>query len=228
VAPYITLDHEAPNPLDDTELDHSVGPYIIEGSKPGASAVATWLTHKTIPLNPSGHGKIIKASLENAQRFYQNIIEYSTKEKDQLIHLEAIGQPDCNIVCYYFKIKGNDSLALQNSLNKKVYASLSLGNNGKGKEMPYRKEYFISHTHFFPSHYAYGSVGHLLEGIDEPIIAYEKNGLFVLRSVIMNPWIDPARNKGQDHLRLLLDKLYEVAQDQFQKNPKDDYAINAV
>jgi glutamate/tyrosine decarboxylase-like PLP-dependent enzyme len=231
VAPYITLNHETPNPLDDAELDQSVGPYIIEGSKPGASAVATWLTHKTIPLNPSGHGKIIKASLENALRFYQYINEYSTKANNQLIYLEAIGQPDCNIVCYYFKIKGNDSLAIQNELNKNVYAAFSLGSDSSGKEMPYRKEYFISHTHFFPSHYSYGSVGHLLEGIHDPILEYEKNGLFVLRSVIMNPWIEPARNKGQDHLRLLIDKLYTAAKDEYHKilkSLKRDHSLTEV
>lgn len=37
----------------------SMGVYGVEGSKPGASAVATWLTHKTLGLNKSGYGRLL-------------------------------------------------------------------------------------------------------------------------------------------------------------------------
>lgn len=41
---------------DDTE---SMGVYGVEGSKPGAAAVATWLTHKTLRLNIDGYGRLL-------------------------------------------------------------------------------------------------------------------------------------------------------------------------
>ncbi len=217
VAPYITLNHETPNPLDVAELTNSIGPYIIEGSKPGAAAVATWLTHKTIPLNPDGHGKIIKSTIENTQRFYKHILELAAGKRDQGLVLEPFGEPDCNVMCYYFKIFGNESLEAQNELNKRVYKECSLSDNGVKKEMPYRKEYFISHTHFFPSQYPYESVKHLLSDIPNSQRAYEQNGLFLLRSVIMNPWLSPARQKSTDHLTMLLDKLYKIAEEEFRK-----------
>lgn len=214
VAPYITLNHETPNPLDANEVTESVGPYIIEGSKPGAAAVATWLTHKTIPLDPTGHGKIIKSSLENAQRFYT----YMDHHKNQSEHVELvpINQPDCNVLCYYFRIKNNDDLALQNVLNKQVYKGFSLGKTGGKWEMPYRKEYFISHTHFFPSHYTFNSVDHLLADVPDAERAYAENGFFILRSVILNPWLDAAREKNTDHLEMLIRKLYEVAEEELE------------
>jgi len=215
VAPYITLNHETPNPLDVSDLNESVGPYIIEGSKPGAAAVATWLTHKTIPLDPTGHGKLIKSSLENAQRFHTYLEHYN--QDDGELELNPINQPDCNVVCYHFRIKGSDSLELQNELNKRVYAAFSLGKEGGKFEMPYRKEYFVSHTTFFPSHYSYESVEHLLQNIPDAETAYAKNGIFILRSVIMNPWLDAARDKETDHLDLMIRRLYSVAKVELEK-----------
>lgn len=37
----------------------SMGVYGVEGSKPGASAVATWLTHKTLGLHEHGYGRLL-------------------------------------------------------------------------------------------------------------------------------------------------------------------------
>lgn len=37
----------------------SMGVYGVEGSKPGASAVATWLTHKTLGLTEHGYGRLL-------------------------------------------------------------------------------------------------------------------------------------------------------------------------
>src|SRR5690606_2928529 len=36
----------------------AMGPLILEGSKPGAAALACWLAHRTIPLTSDGHGKV--------------------------------------------------------------------------------------------------------------------------------------------------------------------------
>lgn len=37
----------------------SMGVYGVEGSKPGAAAVATWLTHRMLKLNPDGYGRLL-------------------------------------------------------------------------------------------------------------------------------------------------------------------------
>lgn len=37
----------------------SMGVYGVEGSKPGAAAVATWLTHKMLKLTPNGYGRLL-------------------------------------------------------------------------------------------------------------------------------------------------------------------------
>ena len=47
----------------------SVGEFGLEGSKPGASAAAVWLSHAVIRPSESGYGKLINASLVNAKLF---------------------------------------------------------------------------------------------------------------------------------------------------------------
>lgn len=37
----------------------SIGIYGVEGSKPGAAAMSTWLANKTIGLNPEGYGALL-------------------------------------------------------------------------------------------------------------------------------------------------------------------------
>jgi glutamate/tyrosine decarboxylase-like PLP-dependent enzyme len=58
-------DSLAPDPGADLK---TVGEYVLEGSKPGASATAVWLAHKTIPLTQGGHGEIIGETLLAAQK----------------------------------------------------------------------------------------------------------------------------------------------------------------
>ncbi len=89
----------------------SVGPYIIEGSKPGASAVACWLSEKTIPLNLHNHGKIIKTTLLNAKKFKCYLTKFNSESGNYFIkNQDYIQRPfkiiplyeniDTNIVCF--------------------------------------------------------------------------------------------------------------------------------
>jgi glutamate/tyrosine decarboxylase-like PLP-dependent enzyme len=48
----------------------SVGVYGIEGSKPGAAAVAIYLSHAVIPADRSGYGRLLAKCMFNSKRFY--------------------------------------------------------------------------------------------------------------------------------------------------------------
>lgn len=54
--------------------DVTVGPYGIEGSKPGAAAASVYLSHKVIPLNNTGYGKLLGRCLFNSKRFYAALV----------------------------------------------------------------------------------------------------------------------------------------------------------
>lgn len=51
-------------------VDPTVGVYGIEGSKPGASAAAVYLSHRVIPANNAGYGRILGRCLWNSKRLY--------------------------------------------------------------------------------------------------------------------------------------------------------------
>lgn len=55
-------------------VDVTVGPYGIEGSKPGAAAAAVYLSHKLIPLNRDGYGRLLGRCIFNNKLFYANLI----------------------------------------------------------------------------------------------------------------------------------------------------------
>lgn len=208
----------------------SVGPYILEGSKPGAAAFSCWLTATMIPLNLHNHGKIMKTTLLNAQKF-----AYYLKKHHTMTFIEAekhYGQTevpetpfcflpiynniDTNVVCFIVApmdwvssefcdkaISGNNhipgmqmksmSLEQLNQLNKQIYQRFTIDPEQRSKAMP---SYFLSRTRLTSEQYSYDSIKELLGKIKVSEKNYEQEGLFVLRSTIMNPWYFQAL-KGQ-------------------------------
>ena len=59
-AQYISDINGVVAPLDQPVHIEAVGPFILEGSKPGAAATACWLAHKTIPLDHLHHGRMVR------------------------------------------------------------------------------------------------------------------------------------------------------------------------
>ena len=55
-------------------VDVTVGPYGIEGSKPGAAAASVYLSHKVIPLTRDGYGRLLGRCLFNNKRFYAALV----------------------------------------------------------------------------------------------------------------------------------------------------------
>ncbi|HEY9051097.1 MAG TPA: pyridoxal-dependent decarboxylase, partial [Gammaproteobacteria bacterium] len=60
--------------------DVTVGSYGIEGSKPGAAAASVYLSHKVIPLNTSGYGRMLGRCLFNSKRFYAALVSMDLDE----------------------------------------------------------------------------------------------------------------------------------------------------
>lgn len=215
----------------------AVGPYIIEGSKPGAVAAATWLSHKTIPLTYHGHGRLIKTSLLNTQKLARYINLHSklfdTIEFDLFggvdpditpFTFELLSEPDTNLLCYlcvpmkrlpdgslardgYFK------LAEINKLNEAIYKRATIRNQPGKRKTPYAQEYFVSRTVLTQDQYHPASISTLLERLDFSIYEYEKHGIFLLRSVVMNPWHFLAEKQGKNYLYDFLVNLHQSARD---------------
>jgi len=97
----------------------NIGMFQLEGSRPGASAGAVWLTHRVIQLNRNGFGKILKQTLKSANYLYERI--------KNLNGFSPVTQPDLDIFCFY-RHDGNFKLSQINERTLKIYDRLSIEN----------------------------------------------------------------------------------------------------
>lgn len=204
---------------------NSIGPYIIEGSKPGAAAVACWLAEKTIPFNLNNHGEILKSTLLNSKRFLlllnklnkENIGTAFRKEnricRKPYRLVPVYDNIDTNIVCFFVlpmiwcdEIKSNILLTKDvnlnlkelNNLNESIYKKFTIINEGKDYIFPHSIKFFVSRTRFTCEQYSYDSIKKILEENYIKKEEYEKEGLFILRATLMNPWHYKQNSDGID------------------------------
>ncbi len=230
-AQYISDEKGGIKNIDSLSQITAVGPYIIEGSKPGAAAAACYLAHKAIPLDTHGHGKIIRTTLLNTKK----LCSYLDEHKNMFVELEEhlfsdeeitdhpftfqyLYEPDSNVVCFIAKpmkfengklVDIDVSLKKLNQLNKKLYSKLSISDSST----PYRQEFFVSRTTFSESQYSYSSIKKLLEKLNVNQKEYDQNGLFVLRSTVMNPWHWNAQLAGMDYFKEFIFCLHRITRE---------------
>ena len=104
-----------------------IGPYILEGSKPGAAACAVWCAHKTLPLNVTGYGKLIARTIEASSAFcaaLNNMMPFIADNGKPYIAI-PLTKPDTNIVIFVINELGNTNLKKMNQLNEKIYNECS-------------------------------------------------------------------------------------------------------
>jgi glutamate/tyrosine decarboxylase-like PLP-dependent enzyme len=170
----------------------SVGPYILEGSKPGSSVAACWLSHRLIPADRSGYGQILRASLLAARDFYERMI--SSAAADYSLIPIASQTPDTNVVCFFVKSELHPDLAFTNALNRRIFESF---NPSSAENLP---PFFLSRTVFEPSSYSSSAIRALLERARFDPNDYRLHGLFVLRATLMTPYLNMAVEAGKPNL----------------------------
>jgi glutamate/tyrosine decarboxylase-like PLP-dependent enzyme len=195
----------------------TVGPYILEGSKPGAAAAACWLSHRMIPPNREGYGELMRASLLTAREFYERLVHWDAAARTcgetlpyRLLPLTS-KPPDTNIVCFMVMERGPAELARTNALNRRIFEEFTLGE----RDYSYSQPFFLSRTIFERSSYTASAIAPLLEraGIDPA--EYRQHGLFVLRATWMSPYHLLASETGhrQSLLAEFMEKLGDKAQE---------------
>jgi len=206
-----------------TRVDiESFGPFILEGSKPGASATSLWLAIRTIPLTIDGHGTIVRASLLGARELYEWLIHWEKVEKEgkppkdldfQFLPLTP-GAPDTNIVTWVVKKRTSSALITLNALTERVYEELAIQAELGERRYSYSQSFFVSKTTLKPPEYPWGLMEGILKrlGVNPVKDEYESDGLVVLRSAVMNPYLHiTTRGGGQDLLREFLQELADAA-----------------
>jgi glutamate/tyrosine decarboxylase-like PLP-dependent enzyme len=235
-AQYISDEREGVKAIDQLIEIKAVGPYILEGSKPGAAATACWLAHKTIPLTVAGHGKLVRTSLLNAKKLFwylqhhrknfevfEAICGFGTKNKAKCPHpftFIPLTNPDTNIICFITAplawrnnklVRANLPLPQLNQLNRRIHASLDIPKADRGTQTPYAKEYFLSQTVFEKEQYSSQVIAFVLNYLQISPQQYDEHGLVVLRSTVMNPFYYTAQQEGMDYLAGFVQQLHKVA-----------------
>lgn len=251
-APYITsseknvLVHNPPQHIENidfkrTGAKYSVAtdafaPFILEGSKPGASASALWFSTKMIPLNRKNHGTIIKESLIAARELHEWISNLNKLNKEITIRSKTKGNikskkvkilgdlqydfkifcliPDTNVIVFVIKGKTDSTLKGMNKLTTEVYKRFSIQVEQGSREHSYSQSFFLSKTLMDNEHYKYEVFEELFSDweISDAEPEYKENGLVVLRATVMNPYIAAIRrNTGQNLIKDFVLKLHKCA-----------------
>lgn len=206
-APYI--EDQAGSP-EVERTSQSIGLYILEGSKPGAAAAAVWLSHTLIPLDTSGHGILIQETVRNACELHSLLVRYPELRPGLSVEAVPLTPPGSNIVCYAFRPAGRPATLKEiNHLNRLVYDQFTVDET-TGRRV-YDQRFFVSRTTLAPTQYGEKAVGPFLDRLGVGLGEYQSEGVFLLRSVLMNPWYGHAKRRGRSYLSELTEELYSVA-----------------
>jgi glutamate/tyrosine decarboxylase-like PLP-dependent enzyme len=148
-----------------------LGRWILEGSKPGAAAAATWLSHRLVPLDERGYGAIIAEAVRGAHRLHAAL------DVPGVVRLPA---PDLSVVNWLMTGDGTGGVTALNVLNEAVYQALS-----PSAESP---RYYITRTRLHAPA-ADGIVLPLLGALGVSQEGWQREGLVVLRAVVMSPFL---------------------------------------
>lgn len=203
-APYLE-EHAAQ--VDDEEASNQIGVFTLEGSKPGAAAASVWLSHQVISLDVSGHGALVRQTIRNACELHA-LIE-AVAEVNTSVRAVTLCPPGSNIVCYAFRPTRESSLAEINELNRHLYDRFSPPTTNRSV---YDQRYFVSRTTIEPQRYSPQAVAGFLDRLGVTSDEFEQEGVFMLRSVLMNPWYGAAKERGRYVLSDLVAELYSVAE----------------
>lgn len=172
---------------------HNLGQYILEGSKSGAAAAAVYVTHRVLPLDVSGFGRLLGVTVRTAEEFYDAALECAERLSDR-VQLIVPFEPDTNLVCLALNPVGNESLAAMNRFSRELFAHMRID-----PDQPLQIKQFIgSYTSLqagsVPEQHAARILSEL--GVNEAALVsfpdeagVEADHIFILRHTLMNPWL---------------------------------------
>ncbi|MPQ42879.1 tyrosine decarboxylase [Clostridium tarantellae] len=168
------------------EIPALLGAFMLEGSKAGATAASVWAAHKTMPLNITGYGQLIGASIEGAYNLYVKLKEQKQyKIGDTIVDIHDLVKPDFNMVDFVFNIHGNKDLAKMNELNHLIYDESSFVEGNV-----YANDFITSHTEFAVSDYSNSPLD-FVERCGIPKEQWKKiDSVTLLRACVLSPFLN--------------------------------------
>lgn len=197
----------------------NIGKYILEGSKPGAAAAATFLSHRVVPLDQNGYGKVLGQTLRIARSFHDRLQQFARTIREEFV-LQPLFLPDTNMLDYTFNLVGNDRLDLMNRFTQAIYQELSIDPASPVQT----RRFIVSHTEFAYELYNPQVVGAFLEGklgirasyfVSAAELSRRRktgtpgfdNAVIIFRSTMMNLFTLEKVRREKDYIDLFLESL---------------------
>lgn len=186
-----------------SESDFPLGKYIIEGSKPGASAASVYFSNKIIPLNSDGYGGLIWDFCQVANEFY-HLIAQTNQTQDQFskeFHIQVITPPQSNIICFYIK---PNKLTNLNQLNN-FTESLVYDFFPRETDHIQNFKFIVSKTKLYFSKFNEEDKCTII-----PNIEINDDYLLLFRLVFMNRWFTQENSPGKNYMNEFIDEIKKV------------------
>lgn len=199
----------------------NLGQYILEGSKPGAAAAAVNVTHRVLPLDTTGFGRLLGLTVKACEVFYDSVRE-TAERWSELVHLSVPFEPDSNLICLALNPVGNDSVAVMNRFGRAVFGRMKVD-----PTQPVQLKTFIgSYTSLTKANLPGRQADRILEGLHLDPATFqlvpedtERDGdhLFILRHTLMNPWLLASpEGDGRSYIDLYWDYLEDVIREELE------------
>lgn len=181
---------------------HHLGQYILEGSKSGAAAAAVHLTHRVLPLDTDGFGRMLKETVRTAEYFWDTAHDMREKLAAK-VTLCVPFETDSNLICLIMNPKGNTGLAPMNRFGRSAFERMKVD-----PAHPMQiKEFIGSHTSLtkqsIPGTQADRILGEV--GVDADTFRpvpedpeRDADHIYVLRHTLMSPWLMAPLSPDED------------------------------
>ena len=194
---------------DDDARFRMLGQYILEGSKPGASVVSAYLTHRCVPLHQDGFGTIIANSIRSCETFFDLARAWAERHKSKVI-LAMPFEPDANIACFALNPAANTDVSVANAFTRRVLEHLTTPRN----QPVQGRDFMVSSTKLFRRQHG-THADHALELLGLDLQTFGQPGgdhLLVLRHTLMNPWLGAKTADGKTYLELYFEHLDDIVE----------------
>ncbi len=164
-----------------------IGRFIMEGSKPGAAAAAVWMSHKVLPLDARGYGRMIGETARGARVLHRRLSGGDWGP----FRVVPLPEPDLNLVCFAVGHPALSTLEETNAFVDRVYRAMSVSDARSARML----DYFVTKTELRQPEYGDSAVP-LVEALGFSRDDYHRAGaVAVIRCTVMDPYL--ASRRGQ-------------------------------
>jgi glutamate/tyrosine decarboxylase-like PLP-dependent enzyme len=188
-----------------------LGRWTLEGSRAGAAAVSGYLTQSVIPLNPGGHGHLIRQCIRATRDIFESLTARSGEYGIRFIPFNL--EPDTMGLCFVLvPEEGFPSLSWLNKRHRRIWKAFSVDESGWNIR---RNDYLLSKSEVSLADYQPAIDRMFAGGLTDP----SAGRLELLRLLSINPFLSELTGgraaETDSFVQTLTARLFEVAHEVF-------------